>query len=160
MNKICKRLFAALLMALMVLTSLTACGFEHRELDASLRTALCSTDWTSGSVYWSKNNESGHVRWLYTFNEDGTGTRLDQHRYKGEKVWEDQGPYELKYKFIHSDGNVYLRITTAASQNDYLLSCDTESGSITSFTGLIQFRGDYTATYRSDATTEQPLSNS
>ena len=160
MNKICKRLSAVLLMALMLLTCLTACRSENRELDAALRSALCSTDWTSGSVYWKEDNASGHVRWLYTFNEDGTGTRLDQYRYKGETKWEDEGPYDITYKFIHSDGKVYLRISTFASQHDYLLDCNTESGSIASFTGMIQFRGDYTATYRSNATTEQPLNNS
>ena len=120
-----------------------------------LKTDLCSSDWTSGSVYWSENSESGDVRWLYTFNADGTGTRLDQHKYKGDSNWNDQGPYDLTYKFIHRDGNVYLCIDTGASQNDYLLEYDAESGSITSFAGLIQFRDDYTATYRKNGTTAQ-----
>ena len=155
MINICKRLFAVLFMALILLTGLTACGSVNRKLDAALKMELCATDWTSGSVYWSKNSESGYVRWLYTFNEDGTGTRLDQHQYKGDTDWNNQGPYEITYKFIHNDGDVYLRITTIASQNDYLLDYDAESGSVRSFTGLIQFRNDYTATYRSNGTTAQ-----
>lgn len=150
-----KRLFAALLAVMILLLGLTACGAGNRELNAALKKELCATDWTSGSVYWSKNHESGYVRWLYTFNEDGTGTRLDQHQYKGDTKWEDQGPYEITYKFIHTDGNVYLRISTVASQNDYLLDYDAESGSILSFTGLIQFRNDYTATYRSNGSTAE-----
>lgn len=155
MIKIRKKMLAVFLIALALLITLTACDFGNQERNAALKKELCATDWTSGSVYWKHKNESGYVRWLYSFNEDGTGTRLDQYQNKGDKSWKDQGPYDLTYKFIHSNGDVYLRIDTGASQNDYLLDCDVESGRITSFTGLIQFRDDYTATYRSNGTTAQ-----
>lgn len=155
MTTVCKRFLAVLLIAMLLLINLTACGFGNREFDAMLKRELCSTDWTSGSVYWSKNYESGYVRWLYTFNEDGTGTRLDQHQFKGDTDWVTRGPYEITYTIIHSGGDVYLRIQSAGSPDDYLLDYDAESGRITSFTGLIQFRDDYTATYHSNDTTAE-----
>ena len=150
-----KRFLAALLTALLILSCLGGCSAGNRELDEALKKSLCETDWTSGSVSWSTKKDSGLVRWLYTFHADGTGTRQDQYKLKGESAWNDQGPYDLTYKFIHSKGAVYLRIDTGASQDDYLVTYDAETGSIRDFTGLIQFRGDYTATYRRNQATAQ-----
>ena len=150
----CKKL-AAILLCLSMLTCLFSCVAQTNELHSALKKELCATDWTSGSVYWKKNNESGYVRWLYTFHEDGTGTRLDEHQYKGDTDWEKQGPYDITYKFVTVGNQLYLRIDTGISKNDYLLDYNAETGAITGFTGLVQFRDDYTATFHSNQAAAQ-----
>lgn len=147
MIKIFKSFFAVILLALILFTNMSACSSQNTELDKKLTESLCSSSWTSGFVRWSDDNDSGKVEWLYTFNEDGTGTRLDYYSFDGDVSQNNHGPWDIKYKFIHKNGKVYLRINTTASQVDYLLDCAPESGSITNFKGLVQFRDDYTATY-------------
>lgn len=154
-----KRLLAVLFLMALLLAGLTACGLQYRELDAKLTTSLCSTDWISETVYWSydwgSSKNSGNAIWLYTFREDGTGTRSHQVKYKGEDEWDKKGPYDFTYQFIHKGEDVYLEIDTVVSQDKYLLQYDAESGRIISFTGLLQCYNDYTATYRSNQTTAE-----
>ena len=154
MIKPIKKYIALLLVALILITGLTACGING-DLKSALKQELCSTSWTSGNICWSDDNDSGVVRWLYVFNEDGTGYRLDQFNNDGGPDWEEHEPYDIEYKIIKKDGAIYVHIETFASQEDYLIDYEAESGRINGFKGLVQYRNDYTATFKKNGTIEQ-----
>ena len=154
MIKSCKKIICLFLIALLTFAVLTACGGINGDLKNALKNDLCSTSWWSGNVSWKDDNDSGLVRWIYVFNEDGTGCRTDSISYDA-KEWEESEPWDIEYKFIKKNGVTYLHIETFASQEDYLLDYDEGSGRINSFKGLIQCRNDYTATYTRNGATEQ-----